>query len=291
MLTLKTDRLRVEIAEPGETPNTTKRFDRSGFIAEVILDEQVRFCAAEPRNLSHPSSGGRGLCNEYSFNQASIDAPLGSRYPKPGIGLVLKKDAEPYIFYKDYNIEPFSVSIVQNESSIEFLTDPVPCMGYAVRQKKTVSAEENVLSVSVTLENAGERLFAAQEYCHNFLSIDGMAISPGYRLEIPALKDLGGKELAGTLKTCGRGFTFSNYSPEAMFHEIDMNSVESQGIFKWTLANAGAKASIRCCEDIKLHHLCLWACDHIISVESFHGISLKPGESSRWERKWIFERI
>ena len=34
MITLKSNRLRVRIAEPGEAPNQTHRFDRAGFISE-----------------------------------------------------------------------------------------------------------------------------------------------------------------------------------------------------------------------------------------------------------------
>ena len=59
MLTLQNDRLRVEIAEPGEAPNTGFRFDRAGFIADVVLDGAHSFCTSEPLNLIHPSSGGR----------------------------------------------------------------------------------------------------------------------------------------------------------------------------------------------------------------------------------------
>ena len=62
MITLKSNRLRVRIAEPGEAPNQTHRFDRAGFISEIRLDDRISFCASEPENLSHPCTGGRGLC-------------------------------------------------------------------------------------------------------------------------------------------------------------------------------------------------------------------------------------
>ena len=68
MFTLESSRLRLEIAEPGERPNTGFRFDRAGFIADVILDGGMHFGAAEPRNLIHPCSGGRGFCSEYRFD-------------------------------------------------------------------------------------------------------------------------------------------------------------------------------------------------------------------------------
>ncbi|MGQ7408281.1 hypothetical protein [Streptococcus suis] len=61
MIYLTNHRLRVEIAEPGERPNDTFRFDRAGFISNVILDGDTHFCANEPMNLRHLSSG-RTVC-------------------------------------------------------------------------------------------------------------------------------------------------------------------------------------------------------------------------------------
>ena len=89
MFYLKSYRLCVEITYPGQAPNTTYRFDRAGFITEVVLDGTHRFCATEPNNLSHPSSGGRGICNEYIFD-VSGKASVGEHFPKLGVGLLKK---------------------------------------------------------------------------------------------------------------------------------------------------------------------------------------------------------
>ena len=64
-MVLNSDRLKVEIAEPGIFPADTSRFDWCGFITSINLDGAHEFCAAEPTNLVHPSTGGIGLCNEY----------------------------------------------------------------------------------------------------------------------------------------------------------------------------------------------------------------------------------
>ncbi|MGT2910485.1 hypothetical protein ACVR1I_02080 [Streptococcus cameli] len=53
MILLSNERLRVEIAEPGERPNDTLRFDRAGFISDVTLDGDTHFGANEPMNLRH----------------------------------------------------------------------------------------------------------------------------------------------------------------------------------------------------------------------------------------------
>ena len=131
MITLKSNCLRVEIAQPGEHPNDGVRFDRAGFITEVVLNNERQFCANEPKNLVHPSTGGRGLCCEQMLD-LSNQVSAGEQYPKFGVGLILKETDEPYVFYKKYQIDYFPVEYTATETTVEFKTDAIPCMGYAV---------------------------------------------------------------------------------------------------------------------------------------------------------------
>ena len=61
--TIQSELLTVELTSPGSAPNDNFRFDRTGYITEVVLKDGTRFAASEPRNLSHPSSNGRGFCS------------------------------------------------------------------------------------------------------------------------------------------------------------------------------------------------------------------------------------
>lgn len=137
MLTLTTDRLRVEISEPGECPNNGFRFDRAAYISEVVLDSERHFCANEPKNLIHPSSSGRGLCCEYGADYSN-NVSEGKFYPKLGVGLI-KKHA-PYCFYEKYkDVEEFPIDILQTSNSIEFKTHAIECAGYAMNATKKLT--------------------------------------------------------------------------------------------------------------------------------------------------------
>jgi hypothetical protein len=287
---ISSSRLRVEVAEPDTRPNATSRFDRAGFVTEVELDGEVRFCASEPNNLLHPSSGGRGLCNEYKLNAASVEAVSGTRYPKPGVGLLLKEGNEPYILHRKYNVNPFDVSCSFEESKAVFFTEPLPCMGYALRQVKTLEVSGNALTMSVALENVGERTFTALEYCHNFISIAGMALGPSYILQSPFLADLGTRELSSAMVGCGHGFTFSRYQPTPMEYEVAAGDLIAGRPFEWLLSCSSAKARVSCVEDINLGGVHIWASDHMVSMETFHAISLVPGARDSWMRTWRFDR-
>lgn len=292
MITLKSSCLRVEIAEPGEHPNDGVRFDRAGFITEVVLNNERQFCANEPKNLAHPSTGGRGLCCEMMLD-LSAQAEVGGQYPKFGVGLIRKENEEPYLFFGKYQIDHFPVEYACTESTAQFRTKALPCMGYALNQSKAISVEGNCLTVEYELENVGEKTICLEEYCHNFLSIDGMAISPDYVLEIPGLKDYGsapthyrgnGHEL--NLIGHGRGFTFARAEP-AVF-EFPAQVAAQTAPFVWKLSHKGARAHVLGEESYVPTRVNVWGTDHLISPEFIQRIELAPGEQASWTRKLTF---
>lgn len=294
MILLRSDRLRLEIAEPLEAPNRTFRFDRAGFIGEVVLDGAVHFCANEPHNLSHPSSGGRGMCSEYTADY-SREASPGDYFPKLGVGL-LKRKAEPYVFYEAYeDNQPFLVEISAGEDKAVFRTQALPCGGTAVAFVKTVSLCGSTVTMEVTAENQGEKPVDTLEYCHNFFSIDGMAISPDYVLELPDLPDQGTGQLTDihgapcNWRGDGKSLTFLACTTDCAHIRVPVEGAEGKDAFHWTLRHRGAKAYVSVTEFFKPAKLEVWAIDHIVSPEVFYRLTLAPGETKSWKRQWRFE--
>ena len=288
MITLETGRLRVRIAEPGVHPNLTSRFDRAGFITSVVLDGQTEFCTMEPTNLVHPSTGGVGLCSEFLFPGACEEAPVGAWFPKFGIGLFRKPDGGPFCFYRRYETRSFAVRWQAERDRVVFETAPEECLGYAVLERKTIRAEENRLSMEVSLENTGSRPLELREFCHNFLTLERQPIGPAYTLEIPYLSDRGTGIAAGTIRGTGRGFTFTGYNPEAALVSLGPECVEPSADYGWTLRHLGVPAAVAARDSFRPDGLDLWAIDHIVSLESFCRIKLAPGARTAWTRSWTF---
>ena len=296
MITLKSNRLRVEIAENGEEPNTTFRFDRAGFISDIILDGSTWFCASEPRNLIHPTSGGRGLCSEYQCD-VSQEAQIGGYFPKFGVGLIRKEADEKYIFHKQYaDVKPFHVDVKAASDNAVFTTQDEPCMGYALLCAKTIKVHDNSLQMDMEVKNTGEKNIEISEYCHNFLSIAGMALGPGYNLEFPTLMQKNAEKEALTNRNGekipiigdGRNFIFSEFNAKASQFWLDLNGADSASPFSWRLTNSAAKASVEEIVDFIPADVSVWAIDHIISPEVFNHFTVKPGESKKWTRQWKF---
>jgi hypothetical protein len=296
MLILTSERLHVEIDEPFEGSNTGFRFDRAGYVSEVVLDGGMRFCASEPRNLRHPSSGGRGFCNEYRFNICE-DTETGEYFPKFGIGLIRKEDDEKYIFYKKYrDVVPFKVTVKKEPSRAVFITEPMPCQGFALRTVKTVSLSENAMTMTILAENSGDKALTIEEFCHNFISIDGMAVGSDYRLELPQCPDLGYGRLRnrsgnrqGSMRGNGKGVTFCEFSAIDTDFAVDTAHIADQVPFTWKMSHLGARAFVECEEGFKPAGIALWAVDHIFSPEIINEFTLEPGKSTEYSRRWRFE--
>ena len=292
MFSLQSDRLRVDVSGPGVPPNTTTRFDRAGFIEEVVLDGVHRFCASEPRNLSHVSSGGRGICNEYAVTTAE-EASIGEYFMKPGVGLLLKETDGPYRFMNPYKCEPFKIDVSHVENALLFVTQPKLCGGYALKQEKRLEVIGNRLDMRVKLSNMGEKAFVGREYCHNFITVNCMTLGPNYTLEFPSGKDRGDAQIEGELYAAGKGFTFSGPLAKARMFIMEPEdfSIKSGEKFEWIFKNSAEGACVHVYEQIDLCRVVLWAANHMFSTESFHAISLASGQSCAWTRSWVFDTI
>lgn len=294
MILLQNGTLRVEIAEPGEHPNDGVRFDRAGFITDVVLNNEIHFCGNENKNNIHKTTYGRGLCCEFKLD-ASSKAKIGERYPKLGVGLVLKEKEGRYAFTEDYDIEYFPVKVKAGQNRAEFWTKAVPCCGIAAEQYKKVSIEGNVLTVEYELKNTGEKDIVTDEYCHNFINIDGYAMSEDYVLETPMMKDFGNEPVISKytnapskLTACGKGFTFTEVNKDIILQDIDTDGIQTELPFVWGLRNKAAKARIAAEDSYTPASACIWTTDHVICPEFMHSISVKPGETCRWTRKMTF---
>lgn len=286
---LSTDRLKITLAEPGVFPNTTCRFDRSGFITSVILDGELEFCTAEPDNLSHPSSGGAGLCSEFIAPQMCLEAAPDTYFPKPGIGLMKRKSRAPYCFYETYEVRPFPVTWDITGNSVMFCMDASAGPGYSWLQKRQITVEENRLICRTTLHNTGNREIRAMEYCHNFLTIERLPLGGGYHISVPGIRPQDGP-LPGTLKHQGQGFTFSGYNPNSALYSIPEQDIVPCDIFSWEMTHVFSKAGIKVTEGFCPCKVDIWAVDHLISVEVFYPVCLLPGKEVTWERSWEFYR-
>lgn len=298
MFVLKSDRLRVEIANPEDVKKATSRFDPTGFISEIILDGTYYFAASEPHNVRDPSSGGRGLCSEFRFDGLS-EVQVGQWAPKFGVGLLKKPDQEKFVHYKQYEKRCYPWELVDlYDSGITFRTLPIECLGYAVQTTRTLQVMGNSIYMTVALKNLGNRPVTFREYCHNFLSLDGMALGPDYKLELPNAKNLqehifagpsfGGSGSAALYEVRGNTISPRFHNPGPAIFDFRENAIADSVPFVWKLSHHGAGLVVEGMEFFRPAEVCIWSYDHMLCPEVNFKASVKPGEEVFWKRKWTF---
>lgn len=295
MYYLRSDRLYVELADPADLLELTTRFDPTGFITEVTLDNSVRFCASEPRNMKSPSSGGRGLCSEFRFD-VSAEVAVGEYFPKLGVGLLKKADDPRYCSYRKYEYIPFvHVTEQLSENTVKFYTLPMNCLGYAALSYRTVMVQDNCIIMEMELHNVGERELSVREYCHNFISLDGMALGPDYTLTLPGGMHMDQRVLlrpegAMLFQIDGHTIRPRWHNPASASFSLDTDDISENVPFIWQLRHSSIDAEVEGTEFYRPFEMNIWSNDHMLCPEVNFAKTLLPGQHCTWKRQWRFEQ-
>ena len=247
MITIKKDRLSVSMAEPN-VENNTCRFNRAGFITSVLLDGKHEFCGDE-----HGGTNGAGLCSEITTDVMSAEVAVGEKFPKFGVGILDKYEPRPYNFFKTYEVSPFEIRTEISEDKVVFYTEPRELGGYALREKKTVSIHDNILSVDYDVENAGSRDFLYSEYCHNFLTLD--------------------------------------FDGKRNSFNLNMQMGNAGFPYEWQISFSPSGLLLKARDYFKPHHHNIWSPGFVISPEVYFVRQLAPGEHAAYRREYEFEEI
>ncbi len=279
MLKIKNERLEVEIAEPGKLYRGA-RFDWTGFIVQVILDDRHTFCGMEEK------CGGRGLCNEFGIIEPiGFDEMLpGEQFPKLGVGLLTRPDNEEYAFGRNYQIEPFDIEYSAMPDSVSFTVFPRDCHGYSAQLEKVVSIKNNSLEIKYTLINTGNKPLHTDEYNHNFLSIDGHEIGLDYKFETSFL--LPEENIPRPLSRKNNGISFLE-TPWRSFY-LPVPQVPEVARPCWELIYLPNRLGIMETSFFPLSRFALWGTEKLISPETFFRIEIDPGQQAAWTRSYEF---
>lgn len=282
--------LTVDIADIGEYKGT--RFDWTGFITQVTLAEgNHTFCVPESLKPGE-GTGGRGLCNEFGISRAIgyDEAPIGGWFPKPGVGLLQKDNAQLYRFEKDYSVIPFTKEIEVEKEAVKYRVEPMECNGYAMQLTKTISLQGNQLKIQYDLHNLGDKPFETEEYIHNFIGIDGLPTGKDFELRLPGALKVEEPESSFTeklLEVSNNRLTW-NGNPDRAFYCKLGGWEASQADYNWELIHKPSGTGVRESGDFPVARMALWGEQHVISPEVFVNISVLPRQSKSWSRIYRF---
>lgn len=299
-IVLKNHRLCVEIARP-TIAYSGSRFDWTGFITQITLDQKDTFCVKE-QLAPNQGSGGIGFCNEFG-----IDLPIGyestlvgNSFPKIGVGMLKKSSEKPYDFFSPYEVAPIAFTDkLQSDAQGQPISYEVNSMiqegPYHIHLKKTISLQEDRLLIDYTLNNSGEEAFETNEYCHNFIGINNRHMEDGYILQIPAATKV--EKMAGEFEVLIKPNSSASltqiswdHKPEVDYYAL-LDSSPEPTTAKWTLYNERDGVGVRDYSNFPVTKFALWGHAHVCSPELFIHLSLTPGQEISWKREYQFFRI
>ncbi len=280
------DRLTVDVERPG-TAYQGSRFDWSGWISSIVLDGMHTFATVESTDPEQ-GTGGYGLCNEFGIEQAIgyTDCPVGDSFPKLGVGLITRQDAEDYNFFKPQPVEPFIMNAEQEAADrIRFEVEPRDSRGYAVRLVKTISIADKQLRIDYELDNVGTQAIETDEYYHNFVHVNGHSIGPDYELTLPFdLEQVG--ELQPVFQAEGQKLSWREQPDKDFYLRLDTGLGGEQQ--SWMLQHKPSGVGMKETLYAPLYRFALWGKGHVVSPEMFVRIQLAPGEGMSWSRVYEF---
>lgn len=276
--------LKVWLGKPGKYHNRT-RFDWTGFIPQVSLNGHT-FCTTESAPWRPEGSGGEGLCNEFRVNEETMGWDKSDKFfLKPGIGLLERADDKPYHFGTEYKIvKPFPCTMQAGDDYADFHLDAIPLKGISYTMDKHVGVIDNMVLMTTTVTNNGEKSLHFREYNHNFLSLDGLGAHPGVTLTLQ--KNYYNSDDTPGLVMNEDSITFTD---EVKGHfMIFCRNPKAYAPMRWELRDKKTGLSVQEWGDFDVTDFLAWGGPHVIAPEIYGDFPVEPGQARTWTRMWKF---
>lgn len=273
---------KVRIASPAEIPGLEKeyrpRFDLCG--SPYSLKINGREVLVPP-----------GLSDEFGIEGVPpgfAEADSGGTFLKIGVGILEKDHDGKYNFYHQYPVRKFLIPEVKKERNRLFFrqTAQFGKYGYEYTKTYTVQPEKRLLKIDYTLKNCGTEKIETSQYNHNFFYLKNNSGDSRCQIRtkfLPVLKSFTGScfdqegNVCKNLRTSRMGCYIVSAEPvKAEENEFELCHPE----VPFKIRVSGDFPSGRFAVSFKENAY--------ISPEIFLGISLSPGKTLRWQRKYEF---
>ena len=243
------------------------------------IDDGVEIVAGRQSAVTGPAE-------EFPQPQGFHTAIPGETFVKLGVGVLRKSADAPYSCYESYEIvDPGMWSVRSTAASVEFtheVTDARTGCGYVYRKVVSAPPGRPDLVIEHSLYNTGRVAIKSEQYNHNFLTLDGAPIGPGFavtlpfQIHTPALNQkfaaIQGNEIrfVEALAPCDVvGFPILGFGGNRRDYDIRVENRET-GV------------GVRVTGDCSLTKLALWSIRSVLSMEPFIDVSTEAGGRTAW---------
>jgi len=274
----------------------SSRFEWSGMIWQLTYKNHTFFTERsnphDPEKSGHSMSLAEEFCigTNIAIPQRFIEAKPGETFMKIGVGNLEKPDdGKDYHFGIQYKIiDSGTWETAYGADWVEFTHTLEDAYGFAYVYRKRMELKPGSPELIFTnsLTNTGERTLIADQYNHNFFTIDHLPIGKGYTVErffSGTTNSSFGPVGTVTDKTIG----IQQQVEKSLFGKFAGfdSSVENNHVI---IRNTNANAGVDITGDFTLAGFNFYSSPKTICPELFVWIEIEPGETQTWKRTYTF---
>jgi hypothetical protein len=286
-------KLTVELPDARRGYYRGPRFDWSGMVVRAECRGHSFFADWKTTHNPENNDDTTGPAEEYGMAAplGYAEAKVGETFLKIGVGRLQKIERPRYDFFHPYKIVgPGRWKVTSGDRWIEFHQDMTGEHGYGYSYTKRVEMAPGrpVFTVTHTLKNTGSKALRTNQYCHNFLLIDGEPVGPSYRVRVPfALRSKNGKAPSGPVEVRGKELVFRDkVAGGASFYAEFARPGSGTDDNRIEVRNQKSGAAVRIVGSLPLAEFHFWGTKDTVSVEPFIELDLAPGKEAAWHNRY-----
>lgn len=271
------------------------RFDWSGVVASLTYKGHEFFGQWFPKYDPLLHDAIMGPVEEFRSEDGGLGyseaKPPKGMFVKIGVGVLRKRDDQPYNFARGYALVNPGERVVRAEKDrVEFEQELDNGEGYAYRYTKTLLLPHGKpqLILEHTLKNVGRRVIDTEVYNHDFFMLDHLPIGPDIDLKFafqPKSKD----GLKGPIRIEGDDVRYgkavsAGESASGYLVGFD-DSADDDDV---RVENVKAGIGVREMGDKPISKLFLWSIPTTVCPEIYIKIHVEPGKTFKWRTTYAF---
>lgn len=264
------------------------RFDHSGIFRKIVHNGYVIadewFDEYGP--YKHDAVCG---CSEEFAESGYVDAEVGGVFLKPGVGLLMKEDDQPYDHFRLYKVVDFgNWSVKVGEDHVVF-THVVEGAGIGYEYVKTIRITGgNTFEISHVLRNTGEKRLTGDTYNHNFFTFAKNTPGPDIDIDFTFRPCGTWRSEYDSVALTDGGIRFSRpiHKGESVFmgNLCSEDGADVTGEI-YTQSSEGHSVTFYCDQPFK--RIAFWSNHRVACIEPFIPYDIMPGDEFVWNYRYV----
>jgi hypothetical protein len=271
------------------------RFDWSGMVVRAEYAGHTFFDNWKPGHQPDNFEDTTGPAEEYGspLPLGYAEAKPGEVFVKIGVGQLQKGNEPSYRFWEPYRIVKAGTwKVTSGPGWIEFRQqlDGPRGLGYAYIKRVELKKGQPAFAIVHTLENTGRRPLITNQYCHNFLRIDGESVGPSYSVRLPFTpRPKEGRRIEGPIVVKGHEISLGRPIGKGQsFYGEFVGAGKEPRHHSIIVENHQTGAGVDIQSTLALAELHFWGMQNTICPEPFIELNIPSGKKKIWTTTYRF---